>query len=163
LKNKRSRTPQAGSKPDLYLRADKKLRNIALILTVIFSAVGISVIVYFRDAMAQARLIEDDNPVAALEILMGFMDHAFVLFLILTVPAVVSGVSMFRTSRLAYKTGRFPPPGTRVIKDTKLLLGKAAKRRGIAGMIVSTLLMAGMLLFTIFLFYVLRFLMPQLA
>ena len=163
LKGRQTQRTVVKTQTELVLKADKKLRRTALVLILLGCIIGGAGVVYFRDLMAQVNLIDDKNPVAALEILLRFMDRIYILFMILTVPAVFAGVSMFRTSYLAYKTERFPPVGTRVIKDTKLYVGKAAKRRGIVGMVFSIVAISGIMLITVFLYWVLNIMIPNLT
>jgi hypothetical protein len=45
-------------------------------------------------------------------------------------PLIPVGVYVFSFGRRAVQAGRFPPPGARVIVDTRIAQGPAARRRG---------------------------------
>ena len=45
------------------------------------------------------------------------------------------GIYLFRISILTLRSGQFPPPGFRVIRDTRLLTGERATLRGKLGLI----------------------------
>ncbi len=56
---------------------------------------------------------------------------------VLAVVAAGAAVISLYLARVSWRTlgsGRFPPPGTRVISDTRVRYGRAARRRGRAGL-----------------------------
>ena len=54
------------------------------------------------------------------------------LFVILGLPAWVLGAYLFRVGRRTLASERFPPPGIRVVRDTTVREGTAARTTGMA-------------------------------
>ncbi|MEJ2468324.1 MAG: hypothetical protein P8Y51_04510 [Campylobacterales bacterium] len=56
------------------------------------------------------------------------------VFLILFLPLLPAGFYVIRFGRNVLRSGRFPPPGTKVIRETRVRTGKKAKRMGYASL-----------------------------
>jgi hypothetical protein len=83
------------------------------------------------EQMAQQKLIE-------------LADRPAILFLVAFVamiPLVGASIPVFRQAGRIIKSGRIPPPGQKVIKDTPIITGRKAIRQG-RGLQVMAILMA---------------------
>ncbi len=126
--------------------ADKELRRKFMVF-LIFSVIAVLFVApYFNDYMNQIKQISKQNPDLAfrksmllLKITLGFV------FLILVSIGIYSVV----IARKVLKSGQYPPPGMRVIRDTRLRTGTQAKMAAISLIILSCVLV----IFAVFFVY----------
>lgn len=107
--------------------ADLGLRRKVLGALALVALVGCYGVVRLEAYFQKVQLLAKSDLVQAAEKAQRVSD---VLFLVLAVGMVVFGGYLLRLSLRVLKTRRFPPPGTRVISDTKVLQGKVARIYG---------------------------------
>jgi len=106
------------------IKADPKYKKqllIRFLILVICLAIGLA---FLRSHM------ENSDPQVLAECL------SIVLWLIF-IPPILFAVFFIRFALRCQKEGRFPPTGTKVIKDTVVLHGQDAKRRSLMIIVVS--------------------------
>ena len=119
---------------ELYREADPRARRKAIIYLLIATVIGAGVILYFSELLASAA----DDPELAFERLTFIVKSLYVFVL----PALWFASRMWRVARMTRDAGTWPPPDLRVIRDTRILNGKEASRRALAGQIVALLIVA---------------------
>lgn len=105
------------------LRADPEARRRALIALAAVAAVAVITAVWGLPAAAES--LKRQPPPQALRILQGLALAAFL-------PAIPLGYFTWRHGQRILHGGQFPPPGARVIADTPVVTGRAARARGFA-------------------------------
>jgi hypothetical protein len=119
---------------DDVLKADRGLRNRLLFFLIVFSAAGAAVIFGFERYLEQVMASAEDHPEQAIREVFQLLQLSSLMG---GAGLVVFGLYYGRFSMKVVSTGRFPPPGTKVIRDTRVQTGKAASLRGWAGIAVS--------------------------
>src|SRR6266567_2762528 len=113
-------------------KADQETRKKAFILLGVITVIGAIVIQF------------------GLPRLTGYMhslplNEAIQLFIIVTTLPFISiipiAIYCYRIGRKVIASNQFPPPGSKVIRDTKVLTGLAARRRGLTLVALSSLMM----------------------
>ena len=129
-------------------RADAALRRRAMLLVGSGIAIGVLAILAFeryRLRLGEWLLAEPD------EIERRVLGTFLILALALGVPLAAFGTRLWRLGDRVLRTGFFPPPGYRVIHDTQVMHGKAARARGLGlrivagGLWVAAVLLSGLL------------------
>jgi len=116
------------------VRGDKNLRRRMIFLVIIFTIVGGWIIILTSNYLDDIRHLakEDLNEaVSKLIVLIYFYAVGFVASIIITF-----GYLLWLGIRII-KAGRFPPPGMKVIRDTKIIRGIKAKLLGGAVIILA--------------------------
>ncbi len=138
------------SPPPEIVPADAKHRRLAWLAVVVVLAGGAAALWWLdRRLDVVDRLAEDDLPAAAerARALVG------VVVLFAGLIFVGLGLWLFRLGVLINRSGRFPPPGMKVIRDTVVRTGPRARRLANAALLASLLtVLAG----TVGMWYVLR-------
>jgi hypothetical protein len=111
------------------VQADKNLRKKFIIF------LGLTIIAiflfapYFNDYIEQIKQISKENPEVAFKKAILILKIALgIVSLIL----LVTGVYLIGLARRILKSGQYPPPGMRVISNTRLRTGTQAKRAAIS-------------------------------
>lgn len=119
------------------LRADRTLRNRLLLFLVVFSAAGAAIVFFLERHLETIVASSEDNPEAAVR----------QVFQLLRVSTAVGGIGLIvfgtyfaRFSLRVLSSGSFPPPGTKVVRDTQIQRGSAARVRGWSGVALAALL-----------------------
>lgn len=102
-------------------RADSKHRSRILVVLLVFVVAGLALLRWGLPA-AYAELNRLD-PETALRVI----EAVLVLLFLGLIPF---GLYLGRLGRRAVDHERFPPPGTRVVRDVPVLRGEKARRRG---------------------------------
>jgi uncharacterized BrkB/YihY/UPF0761 family membrane protein len=124
--------------------ADKDLRR-KFLFFLIFSVIAILFAApYFNDYMQQIKQISKENPDLAARKAM-FLLKISLGFVFLTL--VTTGIYSVIIARKVLKSGQYPPPGMRVIRDTKLRTGRQAKIAAISLITLSCVLVISALFF----------------
>ena len=92
---------------------------------------------YFNDYMEHIKQISKENPELA------FKKSMFMLKLTLGIVSfllLMTGVYFIILARRTFKSGQYPPPGMRVISNTRLRTGTQAKRAAISLIVLSCIL-----------------------
>lgn len=121
--------------------ADVPLRRIVLAGLTLVGLVGCFLVLkleaYFQELQ---RLSKTDLVAAAGKV----QQLSAVVLISLGAVTVLFGIYLISLAVRVIRGERFPPPGARVINDTKILRGAAAKRYGMAAMVLAlAILVAG--------------------
>ncbi len=108
---------------DAMLRADPQARRGALLALAAVLVIGVVTIAWGLPAATD--YLKRQPPAEALRILQWLALAAFV-------PMIPFGYFTWRHGQRILASGQFPPPGTRVIVDTPIVTGRAARARGAA-------------------------------
>jgi len=109
------------------VKTDKNIKRAITFVIVIVIVVGIIIFFYIQRFQMDILNIAERSPQLALEKMAGLVGK----FKIINI-GFISLISLYFLY-LAYKVFRFdsfPPPGMKVIRDTKLVRGKSAKAKG---------------------------------
>lgn len=126
--------------------ADKEFRKrfvIFLVLIVIVFAVTILSMKSYLDQMAQ---LTRENPGLAAEKVIFLLKWWMGLG---SLPILGFGVYQILLARRVLKSGQFPPPGMKVVRDTKIKTGGKAKKVAISLIVLSSVI----IVITVFLVY----------
>ena len=125
---------------ETVVRADERTRRIALAVLVVSTALGAAAIFALQSYFAGLQTLAESDPDLAIA-----KGRA-----LLTVTSIATGAALvafggylFFLSRRISASGRFPPPGMRVIRDTAVSSGLAARRRATATLAMAVVLVAG--------------------
>lgn len=137
------------------VKADERLRLIMMVGFVLFALVGTLFIWFFVQSLNYSEVqptseLSRDTLRVALS----------VLTFILTVTLIGFGGYLANISVRTLKSARFPPAGLRVIKDTEVVIGKRARIRGAARLILSVLLIVSGVFFLIVVWWAVNVLLP---
>ena len=108
--------------------ADKNLRKKFFIFLGLSVIAVLIIVPYFNGYLEQIKQAFKENPEVAFKKSMFVLKATlgFVSFLL-----VMTGIYSMSLARRTLKSGQYPPPGMRVIRDTRLRTGTQAKRAGI--------------------------------
>ncbi len=119
------------------VRADKSLRKKLILFLILFTIVVILIEPTINRYIEQIKETSKKDPelafkksMVALKVSLGLVS-----FLLL-----MTGVYFIALARRTFKSGQYPPPGMRVIRDTRLRTGTQAKRAGISLIALSCIL-----------------------
>lgn len=119
------------------LRADPAVRRAAILAVIAAIAIGVVALGYLQPLFDRART----GPATA-------SDVAFAAVLLRTCGIATLAFGAAVDSFLALsairilRSGRFPPPGARVIRDTRILQGAAARRVALVHLLLGTVFLA---------------------
>jgi len=121
------------------IRADPALRRWALAIVLGMTIFGAIVIAYLPDILRELLALAVRSPEEAGR-------RATLILLAVVAPAtllgMLAGVDAIRRSRRALRAGQYPAPGSRVVRDTPVLRGRAARVAGILGVVLGGTLVA---------------------
>ena len=127
---------------DDVVRADPALRRRALLGAAAIVACVLALVSAPRSVMTLVRLVQDTPAAGARGIAIMLLFAAP-----FTLLAVVVAADAIRRSVRTLRAGQFPPPGTRVVRDTRIVRGRPATVVGAAGLALGgTLLVAALVL-----------------
>jgi hypothetical protein len=119
--------------------ADKGLRTKVLVAMVLLVLALIALTQYWTHYLEQLKGLAALNPQLAIDKLFRLLRITLGVGMILV---GVAGFSMVRTAMKTLRAGRFPPPGMKVIRDTRIVTGISAKLRAILLIVIAVLLIA---------------------
>jgi uncharacterized protein with PQ loop repeat len=125
---------------------DKEFRKrfiVFLVLIAIFFAVAIFSMKSYLNQMAERTR---ENPDLAVEKVVVLLKWWLGLG---SLPILGLGLYQILLARKVLKTGQFPPPGMKVVRDTKIRMGNKAKKAAISLIVLSSIIIA----ITLFLVY----------
>ena len=126
------------------VKTDKDFRKKVLLITLLLVVAGIIFILCFQNYLTGLRSLAEEYPELALQRIINSMK--IIIFSVMIIYAG-AGIYFLRLGILTIKASQFPPPGIKVIKDTRLIEGKNAVRKGIIIIILSMLfIISGILL-----------------
>lgn len=121
------------------VRADKKLRTLALFALAVLAAAGVLLIREFHSSLTQIRELSRTEPALAIREMQSLLNA------LLAVNAFVSAVLAAYLLRLGIKTlrtGSYPPAGMRVIRDTRVQVGGKARLIAAAHLCLALLILS---------------------
>ncbi len=114
---------------DRMARADPQARRLAAVVAVVMLAVG-GVLLWLLEArLRDIRKLVEENPAAAAE--QALQIAAWVAWAG-GAGLVGLGVWLWRLGRRINRTGRYPPPGMKLVRNTRIRTGRQA--RNLAGL-----------------------------
>lgn len=115
------------------IKADKKARMLAVLICIVWACVGAALIEWVLPwGQEQLERAEPGQASRVMQLLIGFIFLSIIPF----------AAYLFRFGFRAVRHRQMPPPGTRVIRDTKALEGDKAVTRGRLIMLMALLLTA---------------------
>ena len=117
--------------------ADKELRKKFFIFILLVIIVAIITEHYIEDYLGQIEQLSPKDPGLA------FKKSMFILKIALSLVSLLllsMGVYSVLLARRVLKSGQYPPPGMRVIRDTRLRTGAQARRAGVSLIVLSCVL-----------------------
>ena len=117
--------------------ADKNLRKKFFIFLGLSVIAVLIIVPYFNEYIEQIKQAFKENPEVAFKKSMFVLKASlgFVSLLLL-----MTGVYFIILARRTLRSGQYPPPGMRVIRDTRLRTGTQAKRAAISLIVLSCIL-----------------------
>lgn len=122
------------------IRADPTLRMLTLFGVVALLVAGVVAIVFTESFLRGVRELAQESPREAVARV------GVVLRLVAVAAAVVPiavGAYLARVAFLTWRSGEFPPPGTRVLRDTVVTAGPGSRRWAVFAILVAALLLVG--------------------
>ncbi len=119
------------------LIADTKLRRRALGLVIALGVLGVVAIYVFAQFLQGLQALANESPEEALERFGAFL-RVFLAVTSVSLMLISGWVARFSLKALQAK--QFPPPGTRVIRDTRVMCGAQARRKAILGLVLAAIL-----------------------
>lgn len=120
-----------------FIPADKALRKKVILFLLIVILAFLVLEPHFEAYIHQIDQLSKKDPELALEKTMLLLKWSMrVVFLSL----VGMGVYLILLARRTLRSGQYPPPGVRVIRDTKLRAGNQAKRAAISLIVLASFL-----------------------
>ncbi|MDJ0704886.1 MAG: hypothetical protein QNJ46_16515 [Leptolyngbyaceae cyanobacterium MO_188.B28] len=103
------------------LKADPEYRRKCLLLYGALAAVGLA-LAHWGAPLLKAWILgkELSEAIRLLQVLLGLMG----------LPLLLMAYYSYRLARKAIASSQFPPPGMKVLRDTEILEGPAARRKG---------------------------------
>jgi membrane protein implicated in regulation of membrane protease activity len=114
--------------------ADKNLRKKFFIFLGLSVIAVLIIVPYFNEYLEEIKQVFKENPEVAFKKSM-FVLKATLSFVSLLL--VMTGIYLIVLARRTLKSGQYPPPGMRVIRDTRLRTGTQAKGAGISFIVLS--------------------------
>ena len=117
--------------------ADKNLRKKFFIFLGLSVIAVLIIVPYFNEYLEQIKQVFKENPEVA------FKKSMFVLKVSLSLVSlllVMTGIYLMVLARKTLRSGQYPPPGMRVIRDTRLRTGAQARRASISLIVISCIL-----------------------
>ena len=125
------------------IRADRALRRLTLIGVVVVLVAGVIAIVYTGSFLHDMEALAQESPSQAAARV------GLVLKLIAIGAAAIPiavGAYLTRVAMLTWRSSEFPPPGTRVLRDTAVTTGPRSRRWAVFAFLVAVILLLGGLL-----------------
>ena len=117
--------------------ADKNLRKKFFIFLGLSMIAVFLIAPYFNDYMDQIKQISKENPELAFKKSMFALKVSLGLVSLLL---LITGFYSIVLARRTLKSGQYPPPGMRVIRDTKLRTGTQVKKVALSLIVLSCML-----------------------
>ncbi len=124
------------SPPPEIVPADARQRRLALLATVVIAAAGAVVLWWLDHRLEDIRRLAEQNLPAATEEALRLVGA---VVLCVGASFVGLGLWLFRLGVLINRAGRFPPPGTKVVRDTVVRTGVQARALANAALLASLL------------------------
>jgi len=122
------------------IRADRTLRSVTVVAIAILSLLGVVAVAYTGSFTDRLQTLAAESPEQAATI----AANAFkaITALMAVIPLAV-GLYLTYVALQAWQAGEFPPPGTRVLRDTVVTVGPRSRTWATIGFIIALLLVTG--------------------
>lgn len=134
--------------PEKIQKADPRLRRLMIGWLLSGIVVGVVLILSLKSWQVEFELLSRNDPRKAGELIARYLRWFVILNAVL-----MAGLALWlwRFSRKISASGRFPPPGVSVIRDTVIKTGPAAGKYAIAGYFFALifLVLGGLMVFMI--------------
>jgi hypothetical protein len=137
---------------DTMQRADPKARRKAMGVICVATVLGLAAILTFRYMRDDVQAWLEQH----LHILLEHPLLVFVASLILVSPLFAAGIYLYLVGKRTVRAQRFPPPGYAVARDTLVLTGGQAIRRGWLLQLLSLILVGGTGAIPVIMWYLFR-------
>jgi len=120
--------------------ADRALRRLTLIGVAVVLVAGVIAIVYTESFLDEMAALAQESPSQAAARV------GLVLKLVAIGAAAIPiavGAYLTRVAMLTWRSGEFPPPGTRVLRDTVVTTGPKSRRWAVFAFLVAVILLLG--------------------
>ncbi len=121
------------------LPADPTLRRLTLIAIIVVTVAGTAGLVYTGAFLDRVRTLANDDPVEAARLATRTFKMLTVFMAV--IPVVVGGYLGLVAAR-SWHHGEFPPPGTRVLRDTVVTVGPHSRRWALLAFVIALLLVS---------------------
>ncbi len=122
------------------IRADRTLRIVTLIGVAVVLLVGVVALLYTESFLRDMRALAQESPSQAAA-------RVGLVLKVLTIGAAVIpvavGAYLTRVAVLTWRSREFPPPGTRVLRDTTVTTGPTSRRWALFALLVAVILVFG--------------------
>ena len=128
---------QAGRK---IIPADRALRRLTLIGVALLVVAGVIAIAYTESFLDEMAALAQESPSQAAARV------GLVLKLVAIGAAAIPiavGAYLTRVAMLTWRSSEFPPPGTRVLRDTVVTTGPKSRRWAVFALLVAVILLLG--------------------
>lgn len=122
------------------IRADTTLRTVTLIGVAVVLVLGAIALVYTESFLHDMKALAQESPSRAAA-RVGLVLK--VLAVGMSVIPVAVGAYLSRVAVLTWRSGEFPPPGTRVLRDTTVTTGPSSRRWAMVAFLLAMVLLAG--------------------
>ena len=120
--------------------ADRTLRTVTLIGVAVVLLVGVITLVYTESFLRDMKALAQESPSQAAA-KVGLVLK--VLAIGAAVIPVAVGAYLTRVAVLTWWRSEFPPPGTRVLRDTTVTTGPTSRRWALFALLVAVILVLG--------------------
>jgi len=120
------------------IRADKKSRTIYLIIIIIIIILAVLLYKYWQDYYRELSALSENHPDLALMKVMNLIKVFIIINPVITFGFMIYFILM---GVKTYKSELFPPPGIKVIRDTRLIEGDKARKFAIGFWLIAALLL----------------------
>lgn len=118
--------------------ADPRLRRIVLLLLAVVAVAGAWGLWWLEGRLDDLLYVALRSPQEAAE---GILGLAFRLFVLGSLGAALCGAWFFAVSWKTLRSERYPPPDVGVVRPTRIVEGRAARIRGLAGLLLAVFLL----------------------
>ncbi len=137
----------------IIIKADKKHRIKILLVALILIIVGFFLLQYFQILLNKLSTLAEESPELAIQ----KAENTFkIIFSIMFLLSLGLCIYLFKLGTLIVKSGQFPPPGLKVIRDVKLETGQKAKSKGRIVQVLSVIFLMMGIIIPIMIFLTLR-------
>jgi len=120
------------------VRADQKSRTIYLIIIIIVIILAILLYRYWQGYYRELSILAENHPDLAIMKVMNLIKVFIIINPIITFGFMAYFIIM---GVKTYKSELFPPPGIKVIRDTKLVEGDKARKYAVGFWLIAALLL----------------------
>ena len=120
--------------------ADPAMRRLSLLAIIVVTVTGIVGLVYTGEFLDRVQKLAADDPREAARLAARTFK---VLTAFMAVIPIIIGAYLAQVAVRAWRHHEFPPPGTRVLRDTVVTVGPRSRRWALLALFVALLLVGG--------------------